>query len=276
MIDLSQHLFSFAHWHGHGLIKIVIFLIIWGVVWLPIAIPLARLIQWQPSAPLTNSQKLSLITSLYVIAPLLAWGVMGKEWLNQIILVSQASIVQSISWTYVVGIITVVIIDSLQWLMGWWQWQKPTLTWQDSLISVVSIFLVSLLVGGIEELIFRGVFVAFLRDSFPLWGVAIISSIIFALLHLVWERENSLPQLPGLFLMGLVLFYAVILNGGNIATAIGFHGGWVFSIASLNTLNCYEYTGKVSSFWCGKKGQPLASVAGVMVLLFTFVILINS
>ncbi|MBF2057602.1 MAG: CPBP family intramembrane metalloprotease [Cyanobacterium sp. T60_A2020_053] len=276
MIDLSHHLFSFAQWHGHGLIKIVIFLIIWGVVWLPIAIPLARLIRWHPSAPLTNSQKLTLITSLYLIAPLLAWGVMGKEGLNQIILISQASIIKSISWTYVVAIITIVIIDSLQWLMGWWQWQKPSLTWQDSLISVVSIFLVSLLVGGIEELMFRGVFVAFLRDSFPLWGVAIISSVIFALLHLVWERENSLPQLPGLFLMGLVLFYAVTLNGGNITTAIGLHGGWVFSIASLDTLNCYEYTGKVSSFWCGKKGEPLASVAGVMVLLLTVVILMNN
>jgi membrane protease YdiL (CAAX protease family) len=258
--------------NSNGIIKITLFLIIWGVIWLPIAFPLSRLIKWHPRAPISNSQKLTLITSLYLIAPFLAWGVMGQRSLNQILLIFKASLLHSILLGYVVGIITIVLIDGIEWGLGWLQWQKPPQLVNSALKTLPLLFLVSLLVASVEELIFRGVFVQFLSQDFNVWLTAVISSLVFALLHLLWERKDTLAQLPGLFLMGMVLFYSVTIEG-NIALAIGIHGGWVLAISSLDTLDIYQYNSQVNPWLCGTKGKPLASLAGLMVLIVTAFIL---
>ncbi len=258
--------------NSNGIIKITLFLIIWGVIWLPIAFPLSRLIKWHPGAPISNSQKLTLITSLYLIAPFLAWGVMGQKSFNQILLIFKVSFVNSILLGYVIGIITIVIIDSLEWGLGWLQWKSFPHLVKSVLTTLPLLILVSIFVASTEELIFRGVFVKFLAQDFNLWLTAIISSVIFALLHLLWERKDTIVQLPGLFLMGLVLFYSLFIQG-NIALAIGIHGGWILSISFLDTLDVYQYNQDINPLLCGTKGKPLASVAGLMVVVIAGVIL---
>ncbi len=129
-------------------------------------------------------------------------------------------------------------------------------------------------VAIIEELVFRGVFLNLLLQDYNIAIAATVSSLIFALLHLVWERENTLPQLPGLWLMGMILVGARLVDGGSLGLAIGLHAGWVFSLAYLDTAELYVYTGKGVSWLAGKQGQPLASVAGIMVLLLTAGILV--
>jgi membrane protease YdiL (CAAX protease family) len=126
-----------------------------------------------------------------------------------------------------------------------------------------------------EELVFRGIFIHFLEVDFSWLWTAIVSSAIFALLHLIWEQKNTFPQLPGLFLMGLVLFYARVLNGDTIALSIGLHGGWVFILASVDTFNLYTYNLDMKGWLIGKKDQPLGSIAGLMVLLITSLLLFN-
>ncbi len=272
MINAQSNSIIFTLINSNGILKITLFLIIWGVIWLPIAFPLSRLIKWHPRAPISNSQKLTLITSLYLIAPFLAWGVMGQRSLNQILLIFKASLLHSILLGYVVGIITIVLIDGIEWVLGWLQWQKPPQLVNSALKTLPLLLLVSLLVASVEELIFRGVFVQFLSQDFNVWLTAVISSLIFALLHLLWERKDTLAQLPGLFLMGMVLFYSVTIEG-NIALAIGIHGGWVLAISSLDTLAIYQYNDHVNPWLCGAKGKPLASLAGLMVLIVTGFIL---
>ncbi|MBC8123021.1 MAG: hypothetical protein H7Y22_14425, partial [Gemmatimonadaceae bacterium] len=56
------------------LVRILIFLLCCGVAWLPLGIPLMRSIGWSPSKPLSLTDKLKLVASLYLVIPLVLWG----------------------------------------------------------------------------------------------------------------------------------------------------------------------------------------------------------
>ena len=56
-----------------AVVKISLFLLVWGLVWIPIAILVGKVVGWQFSQPLSSEQKLPLLASLYVIAPLIVW-----------------------------------------------------------------------------------------------------------------------------------------------------------------------------------------------------------
>jgi membrane protease YdiL (CAAX protease family) len=285
--------------------------VIWAVLWLPIAIPLARLVHWHPAAPISIKQKLSLLASLYLIAPLMVWGVTKVEgvFFVEYGLTMNVNLFQSILFGLVLGILSIILVYGIESRLSWLQWQpenlfkiftidflpkfpKPFSLFSftsspanniglkpnnkislSTIIIILPLFAVGLFVGFIEELIFRGVFFNLLLEDYSLWLAAIISSLIFALLHLVWERENTLPQLPGLFLMGMILVGARLINQNSLGLAIGLHAGWVFSLACLDTGDLYFYTEKATNWLAGEKGKPLASVAGIIVLLFSGVML---
>ncbi|WP_161486821.1 CPBP family intramembrane glutamic endopeptidase [Cyanobacterium sp. IPPAS B-1200] len=152
---------------------------------------------------------------------------------------------------------------------GWAVWKKPSQFLMSVVKTLPLLLLVSLLIASVEELIFRGVFKDFLSQDYNIWLTAIISSAIFAVLHLIWERKNTIPQLPGLFLMGMVLFYSVYLLNGNLSMAMGIHGGWVVTLATLDTLDLYEYNTDANPWLWGCKERPLGSVAGIFILLLT-------
>ncbi|MBE9222268.1 CPBP family intramembrane metalloprotease [Cyanobacterium stanieri LEGE 03274] len=259
--------------NGNGIIKVILFLIIWGAVWLPIAFPLTRLINWHPATPISNSQKLTLIASLYLIAPLLAWGVMGQD-LPEIVSFFSISNLNCILWGYVIGIVTIIFTDLITFASGKLHWQKSAQSVTSILTSLPLLLFLSFFIASIEELVFRGVFKNFLEQDYNIWVSAIASSAIFATLHLIWERKNTTPQLPGLFLMGLTLYYCVYLQSGNLSTAIGIHGGWVLSLATLDTFDLYQYQDNATPWLWGSKEKPLGSIAGIFVLIFTFLILL--
>lgn len=260
-----------------SIIKIILFLIIWAVIWLPIAIPLARLVKWQIAAPISNRQKLTFIISLYSLVPILTWALLAVEDipLEKLGLTFQDSFFKSILLGYGLGILSIFLVDGILLLTGCLKFNfnasddTPANLW----VNVPLLFLISFFIGSIEELVFRSIFVYFLNQDFSWLWTAIISSAIFALLHLIWEQKNTLPQLPGLFLMGLVLFYGRILDNYTIALSMGLHGGWVFILASVDSFNLYTLNSEMKGWLIGKKDQPLASVAGVMVLLMACLLL---
>ncbi|BAQ60187.1 abortive infection protein [Geminocystis sp. NIES-3708] len=260
---------------SNSIIKIILFLIIWAVIWFPIAIPIARLVKWQIAAPISNTQKLTFIISLYSLVPILTWAVIVVEntSLETIGLIFQVSLLKSILFGYGLGIITTFVIDAIELMTGWLMFNNQEDSAPNIWVNLPLLLLVSFFIASIEELIFRGIFVNFLLEDFNLWLSAIISSFIFALLHLIWEQKNTLPQLPGLFLMGIVLFYARIIDGGSLGLAIGLHGGWVFVLACVDTFNLYRYNPSGKSWLIGKKDQPLGSIAGLSVLLLTILFL---
>jgi uncharacterized protein len=260
--NLSINLIS-ASWFN-----VLGFLGVWTIIWLPIAFLLSQRINWRPQEALTSEQKLILLASLYFLAPgIIAWKV-NTEFLTwkDLGLNFNPSDLLFILLGLGVGAVSLVIIFSLESLgnLVTWHWQNlreiPTLC--------LPILGLSLLISLVEEVIFRGyIFITLLADN-SFWLAAIASSIIFAGLHLIWERKQTLPQLPGLWLMGMVLVAARILTNDTLYLAIGLHGGWIWGLTCIDSANLITY--KYPNHWfTGLNQQPLAGMAGILCLAFT-------
>ncbi|MBE9179174.1 CPBP family intramembrane metalloprotease domain-containing protein, partial [Oculatella sp. LEGE 06141] len=62
-----------------ALFSIAAFFLAWVALWMPIAIPLAIWLKWHPGQPLAPAQKLPLLVSLYLLAPIVVWGATRVE-----------------------------------------------------------------------------------------------------------------------------------------------------------------------------------------------------
>ncbi|MEH2257580.1 CPBP family intramembrane glutamic endopeptidase [Nostoc sp.] len=255
------------------LVIVTAFFACWIVCWLPVATISAILLNWQPPKPLQPEQKMPLLVSLYLLAPLILWGVvwLTNKSFSDYGFVGNLSTLSSLALGFSLGVLSLAIVFGGQFWLGWCSFEKSN--FKLLLPILLPIFLIALLVGGIEELVFRGFLFTELVQDYPVWVAAAISSLIFALLHLVWEQSKTVPQLPGLWLMGMVLVLARFATSGNLGLAWGLHAGWVWAIATIDTAELITYTGKVSDWFTGKNKKPLAGLAGIICVLGTGVII---
>jgi membrane protease YdiL (CAAX protease family) len=255
--------------HLPSLVKVGGFLGFWLIIWLPWAIPLAKRSQWQPFAPLTPQQKLPLLGSLYVMAPLL-WGLLfwieGSN-LADYGLVWNLALGQSLIWGMAIAISSLIAIFGLEGVLGGVQGQFSNVSRLPALL--LPLLVLGLTVGLIEEVIFRGIFFTQLQVDYPPLIAAALSSAIFALLHLVWERQLTLPQIPGLWLMGMVLVWARWNDGGSLGLAWGLHAGWIWGLSVLDASELLSYSGRSPAWLTGIGQQPLAGVMGLLCLVLT-------
>lgn len=95
-----------------------------------------------------------------------------------------------------------------------------------------------LMTGFSEELFFRGlIFFSLFRILHKIFLSAVISSIFFAVVHLVGLEQSKLFVLSvNIFLGGLVLSYVYLISG-SIWTAIGFHALNNFLVFCLESPN---------------------------------------
>lgn len=252
-----------------ALIKVMAFFFTWAGFWLPIAIPLAIVLKWHPQKPISVAQKLPLMASLYLIAPLIVWGAAGIENVpfSNYGLAWEPSLFVHLGLGFGLGVFSLAILFGLQWALGWISWQPADISKLAS--ALLPTLLLGLWVGGTEELIFRGFLLNQLLQDYSIWVAAAISSAIFAILHLVWEVRETLPQLPGLWLLGMVLVLARACDGGSLGLAWGLHAGWIWAIASLDTAQLINYTGTVPAWITGLGKKPLAGGVGILLLLAT-------
>ncbi len=259
------------------LVVVMTFFIAWVGCWLPVAAVLAMFNDnarnWQPNSPLQPDQKLPRLVSLYLLAPLVVWGV---SWLTNTSFsdygfIGHISILGSLGLGFGLGVLSLAVVFLFQWWLGWCTFQGANIKLVRPIL--LPILLIALLVGGIEELVFRGFLFTELNHDYPIWAAAAVSSLIFAFLHLIWEQVETIPQLPGLWLMGMVLVLARFVDSGSLGLAWGLHAGWVWAIACLDTAQLVTYTDKVSEWVTGKNKKPLAGVAGIFCLLLTGVVL---
>lgn len=256
-----------------SLLKVITFLGSWAIIWLPIIFLVSRFINWQPKQPLTPKQKLILLASLYPLAPLIIWlatRVEGLSW-TDCGLKWQPSLSISLGMGLVIGIAGVGVIFALESFLGLVNWQWENL--QRLLSLALPILIIGLGVGFIEELVFRGFIIYELASDRTYLTAAVISSAIFALLHLVWERQETTPQLPGLWLMGMVLAGARLVDGGSIGLAWGLHAGWIWGLSCLDSAELLTYTAKEVTWISGMNRQPLAGLAGILCLVGTGLVL---
>lgn len=245
--------------------KIFTFFGVWAVVWLPIAFILSRLIDWQPNQVLAPKQKIVLLLSLYSLAPIvLAVKVkLEKIPLTELGLGYSSNILGDVIWGLIISLASLAIIFTAKSALNLVSWHQENIKNLPALL--MPILALSLLVSAVEEIVFRGyIFNTLLTDNY-FWLAAVFSSVIFALLHLIWERKQTIPQLPGLWLMGMVLIAATLINQGHIYLALGLHAGWIWGLTCIDSAQLLSYSYK-NHWFTGIDRQPLAGVAGVSCL----------
>ncbi|WP_322745290.1 type II CAAX endopeptidase family protein [Coleofasciculus sp. LEGE 07081] len=257
-----------------ALLKVAVFFITWAALWLPLAIPMAVLLKWRPSQPLTTEQKLPLLAVLYLIAPLIVWGATQVDGVSfsDYGLDSQLTLLKSLGLGWGLGLTSLILIFVGEWILGWIEWQGAN--WHRLATIWLPILVLGLWIGIVEELVFRGVLVNQLQQDYSPWIAAAISSTLFALLHLIWERQDTLPQLPGLWLMGMVLVLARWVDNGSLGLSWGLHASWIWSLTCLQDAKLISYTGKCPTWITGWKENPLAGVAGILCLLVVGILLL--
>ncbi|MEO1132015.1 MAG: CPBP family intramembrane glutamic endopeptidase [Cyanobacteria bacterium J06639_1] len=240
-----------------------------GALWLPVVALWLYGRGWRWPQPLQISfpDKLKGLASLYLMLPLVMAGF--ARWGR--ISLADAGLnfrPQDAIWIAAglgFGLLGLAIAFSLEIAWGWTRWESP-----KNLANAVALALVlGLWVGFVEEWLFRG-FAPTALSSFGYFGAIAFSNVLFAVLHLIWEPSDrlkqALPQLPGLWLMGLVLAYARVAGGGSIALPWGLHAGWVCGLTALDTSKAIAYTGRAPKWLTGLDDRPLAGLMGWLLL----------
>ena len=268
-LELSANKLVLLLGHVPVLILVMAFFLIWLVSWLPIAAVSAIVINWRPNQPLKAEQKLPLLIPLYLVAPFVVWltSKFANTSLSDYGLLGKASTFIDLGLGIALGVTSIFIVFACQLSWGWCTLNKSNI--RQLPMTMLSILLLALFVGGVEELVFRGFLLTELQIDYQVWIAATISSLIFAVLHLFWERRETLPQLPGFWLMGMILVFARIVDSGHLGLAWGLHSGWVWVIATIDTVGMIDYTGNVPELVTGKYNKPLAGAAGIACLLLS-------
>lgn len=125
---------------------------------------------------------------------------------------------------------------------SWWMWLAPAVVMLPIVLRLIGIdygacgpgvvamaFASGLFIGFSEELLFRGLTVTLLRrGGYSEWGVAAVSSLLFAAMHAVniftgQSLNTVLGTLAYTFVFG-VLMYLVMRVTGNLIWAMLLHG----------------------------------------------------
>jgi hypothetical protein len=268
-----------------AIFKIILFFSTWIVVWLPAAIVLAIALKWHPPQPLGN-KKLPLLASLYVIVPFILWA---TSWIENTSFVNwgwdwQPAVLMSLMRGLGLGIISLVILFGLQLTAGWLDLKKSETSTETGekkinfwtlIVNPASLLtlLLAVWISATEELIFRGCLQTILQQDYSVLIAAAIASFIFAIAHLIWAAKETLPQLPGLWLMGMVLTLARIADNGSLGLAIGIHAAWIWGITTVDTEGAINPTGRAPEWITGIAAKPLAGAAGILLLLATATLL---
>ena len=249
------------------------FFALWILLWLPLAVPLARGLAWRPGQPLAPSQKIAFVVSLYGVALPLLWGMTrlpAASWAVYGLPGSTAfwlAGVAGVGW----ALLSLVVVFAAESAAGWLLWRPENS--HRLLASALPILGLALGISWTEEAIFRGLLLTWLAADFGWLVAAGVVSLIFALSHLLWEQQDTWPQLPGLVLMGLVLAWARWLVGGHLGLAWGLHAGWIWGLTCLDTAALMQYRDRAPAWVVGRGGQPLAGLAGLLCLGLTAAVL---
>ncbi|NJN85599.1 MAG: CPBP family intramembrane metalloprotease [Leptolyngbyaceae cyanobacterium SL_7_1] len=250
--------------HSPVLIRIGCFLALLLLLWLPIAIPAYWL--------LSDSNTIALITMpvLFVeFIGLLRWW--GRRIYRQPYPLHGYGLQLNYRNGYellqglILGTIVLVVLFLVEGWLGWLRWQPA--------VGLGRIGLEGLLIsrgwGVGEELIFRGWLLDELQRDYSTRSALWLSSLLFAALHFLKplpEIIRTSPQFFGLVLLGLTLVWAKRRTCARLGLPIGLHAGLVWGFYLINVGNLIHYTDRVPAWVTGIDGNPLAGMAGLIVL----------
>ncbi len=154
-----------------------------------------------------------------------------------------------------------------QGIFGWLTWQSPQLSLLQLILEGAA---TSLGVALAEELFFRGWMLDELdRDYQPIVSLT-IDSALYTLLHFIKPLAlvlQSLPEFPGLFLLGTLTIVAKRQNGNLLGMSIGLHAGLVWAYYIVNVGKLVKYSDLVPDWVTGINGNPISGIHGVIFLI---------
>lgn len=261
--------------------RVAVFFVIWLLIWLPVAIPMAIALRWRPFRPSAPNQKLPLLAGLYLLGPaVLGWvnHQSGQTFAENGLPLGRSLVTAGLMGLGI-GIVGIGMLYGLRSRLSHVSRQTVQMVWaiaRQQWLAIVGLLVLALWVGITEELIFRGFVQTQFQSVWPRWLAAAIASLIFAVLHLVWDGAGSVPQLPGLWLMGMVLTVARVVDDGSIGLAWGLHAGWVWGVAMADTVTAalpdseeWRDRSPLPDWLVGIGGHPLAGLLGLGLLVGT-------
>ncbi len=245
-------------------LRIAVFFSMLLMAWLPVVAILMRAI---PDSNTANIVSMALLFGQF-LGLVVLWGwLVDQKFLLRHYGLSYSSqnfleLVQGIG----IGAISLGMLFGFQGLAGWVVWVLPNL----SLVRVVlEGLLIGIGVGLAEELLFRGYLLNELERSYSpriaLWG----DSVIFAVLHFIRPVDmllKTLPQFPGLVLLGLILVWAKRSHRGRLGFPIGLHSGLVVGYYIVNVGQLVQCMHVVPDWVSGIDQNPLSGVTGLVFL----------
>ncbi|MDE5070348.1 MAG: type II CAAX endopeptidase family protein [Trichodesmium sp. St19_bin2] len=256
--------------------RIVIFLSILLLVWMPLAIPIYFLVED------VNLQSIWTITLLYIEFIILVrlWG--KKVYQQPHLLCDYGLIINRRNFQLFfqglgIGLFCLFSLLILEMFLGWLVWLSPP---EDLLKFIFEGLLVSVGIGFAEELLFRGWLLDELERNYQSTIVLWVSSIVYAVLHFIKPIEEiwrTLLQFPGLVLLGLIFVWAKRSSGKKLnkftnkkeellGFPMGIHAGLVWGYYIVNVSGLVKYDDEVGDWLIGIDGNPLMGLMGLLFL----------
>lgn len=247
-------------------VRLVAFLGLLVVVWLPQLALLLALLGWR-GGPLNNVQNITGAVTLY--GNLIAMLYIFARWVDLQPFQSYGFRWDRSDWLGLglgLGLVLggMVLLFEGQAALGWVQldFMQPV-NWG---VVILTGFGVAGAFAVIEELFFRGFLINLWARDYGLNAAVGISGAVFAVSHFLkpWEAIiASWPQFPALLIVGLLLGLTRRWAGDRLGMGMGLHGGWIWMVYVLNSGGVLRYTDQVDPVWTGLGGNPLASILGL-------------
>jgi membrane protease YdiL (CAAX protease family) len=245
--------------------RIISFLILLLIVWVPLGLP----ILWLVSDP--DWQSILGLGLLYI-----EFMILVRWWGRSIHQETHPLRHYGLSWTkqngretflgFSLGVLSLLSLYGLQGGLGWLTWQHPSPALARILLEGLA---VALGVGFAEELVFRGWVLDELERDYGDRSALWINSVLFATVHFLkpWtEILRTLPQFPGLVLLGFILVSAKRRFQGRLGSAIGLHWGLVAAYYWIVVGELVRSTHQAPLWITGIDQNPLAGLLGLLFL----------
>ena len=124
-------------------------------------------------------------------------------------------------------------------------------------------------IGLAEELVFRGWLLDELQRDYSEKKARWVGATIFALAHFIKPPEEIIRTavtFPALILLGITLILAKKKHGDRLGICIGIHAGLVWGYYIVNVGEIIEYTNKVPVWVTGIDNNPIAGIMGLIFL----------
>lgn len=256
------------------LLRILLFLGILALIWLPVALPF----YW-----LADSGRLDLggaiATGLLYVLFLGFWPwwsqnvyQLRQPW-QKIGIIAHPSMLRDWLQGLGIGIGSVGLLTAIQVAAGWALFRWPE-HWLGLVLEGV---LVGILVGLAEEILFRGWLLFELEQGFSDSLARWINALLFAAVHFIKPLPAilaTLPQFLGLLLLGLLLVWGRHLPSPlrprtlstSLGWPVGLHSGLVGGYYLVSVGSLLESTQTVPAWVTGIQQNPLAGLLGLIML----------